>query len=175
MSWLCQAWRRSHQSRVGRGKGQWAAVVIQYARLASMQGQDPYAMLGVSRETALKGVKQAYLELARQHHPDSAGGGNEEVFKKLSAAMQAVLVEHKHMEPACSQRVRHQEYDPSFVFDFVKDSVDSAKLQQELKEVHEHMGAGGPDMGGWFFMASMMAKQERKQERRSKTSQDLKS
>ena len=49
--------------------------------------QDPYDILGVSRDADADAVKKAYRKLARQYHPDvNSDPGAQERFKEISAA-----------------------------------------------------------------------------------------
>lgn len=47
--------------------------------------EDYYRVLGVERTASPEEIKRAYRRLAHQHHPDKTGG-DEEQFKKISAA-----------------------------------------------------------------------------------------
>jgi DnaJ-class molecular chaperone len=54
---------------------------------------DPYTVLGVSRDATLQQVRSRYFELARKHHPDKLGNVSEEekknheaIFKDISNA-----------------------------------------------------------------------------------------
>jgi DnaJ-class molecular chaperone len=50
--------------------------------------EDPYKVLGLSRDATQEDIRSAYRKLARQHHPDLNPGNttSEEQFKKASAA-----------------------------------------------------------------------------------------
>ena len=48
-----------------------AAFRVDRARAASGDGDDPYAILGVTRSDSTETIKAAWRELVRQHHPDS--------------------------------------------------------------------------------------------------------
>lgn len=56
------------------------------------QKQDYYEILGVSRDAALKDVKNAYRRLAREHHPDVNPGDHtaEQRFKDINEAYQVL-------------------------------------------------------------------------------------
>ena len=45
---------------------------------------DPYATLGVGRNSTDAEIKSAYRKLAKQHHPDI--GGDQQKFAEISAA-----------------------------------------------------------------------------------------
>ncbi|MCC7356783.1 MAG: J domain-containing protein [Candidatus Doudnabacteria bacterium] len=48
---------------------------------------DPYKILGVSRNTSLKELRQAYLQLIKQYHPDiNSHSSAEEISKKINDA-----------------------------------------------------------------------------------------
>jgi molecular chaperone DnaJ len=57
-----------------------------------MATKDPYAVLGVKRDTSNKDIKKAYRKLARKYHPDVNPGNKEaeERFKEISAAFEVL-------------------------------------------------------------------------------------
>ena len=55
--------------------------------------EDYYKILGVERNASQDDIKKAYRNLAKTHHPDV--GGNEEEFKKISAAYEVLSDEQK--------------------------------------------------------------------------------
>jgi hypothetical protein len=50
---------------------------------------DPYQVLGVAHDADAKAVRQAYLALAKRHHPDAAGGAAAR-FKDAAAAFEVL-------------------------------------------------------------------------------------
>ncbi|EGD79158.1 hypothetical protein PTSG_09889 [Salpingoeca rosetta] len=132
--------------------------------LSSSGKQDPYSILGVSSEDHLDVIKSTYLDLARVHHPDVRGGGDAELFKELASAMREILVYRLQLDTKemaaegqeGKERKLYRTFDPGFVFEFVRESVDAAKLRQEVQQATRGMGKAGPDMGDWFFMAELV-------------------
>jgi len=55
-----------------------------------------YDILGVAKDADQKAIKKAYRDLAKIHHPDKEGG-DEETFKKISAAYDTLSDETKRM------------------------------------------------------------------------------
>lgn len=51
---------------------------------------DFYEILGVSRDASDKDIKSAYKKAARKYHPDNAETGNEDLFKKVGEAYEAL-------------------------------------------------------------------------------------
>ena len=51
-------------------------------------GQDPYAVLGVSRQATASEIKAAYRALVKEHHPDA--GGDEVTIVALNAAWEVL-------------------------------------------------------------------------------------
>ena len=63
--------------------------------------QDPYDVLGVSRDASDEEIKKAYRALSRKYHPDSNINNPhkdeaEEKFKEVQAAYQQIMYEKKH-------------------------------------------------------------------------------
>jgi curved DNA-binding protein len=53
----------------------------------STRNQDPYGVLGVSRDASQEDIRRAYRRLARKHHPDvNKEPGAEDRFKEISEA-----------------------------------------------------------------------------------------
>ena len=65
----------------GRGYGGGGYVPPQ----RNTQGPDPYAVLGVTRETDERAVKRAYRKLISEHHPDRLGDLPEEMRKRAES------------------------------------------------------------------------------------------
>ena len=51
-----------------------------------MASKDYYLVLGISREESPHGVRKAFRDLARRHHPDHAGPGGAPVFRDVVEA-----------------------------------------------------------------------------------------
>jgi molecular chaperone DnaJ len=61
-----------------------------------MNNENYYTTLGVSENATQDEIKKAYRKLAKENHPDK--GGDEEVFKKISTAYDAIGDENKRRE-----------------------------------------------------------------------------
>ena len=57
---------------------------------------DPYATLGVSRNSTEDVIKKAYRKLAKEHHPDK--GGDPEKFKKINKAYEQIQLNDAGMK-----------------------------------------------------------------------------
>jgi molecular chaperone DnaJ len=67
--------------------------------------QDPYEILGVSRDASMDEIKKAYRTLSRKYHPDAnINNPNkdkaEEKFKQIQQAYQQIVDEKEHPERA---------------------------------------------------------------------------
>jgi curved DNA-binding protein CbpA len=54
--------------------------------MASPEPQDPYVVLGVSRQASAEEIARAYRRAARTSHPDSNGVGSAERFRAVTDA-----------------------------------------------------------------------------------------
>lgn len=59
--------------------------------------KDYYSILGVTRSASEEEIKKAYRKLAREHHPDRAGG-NEAKFKEVTEAYQVLSDKQKRAQ-----------------------------------------------------------------------------
>ncbi|MFO8063781.1 MAG: DnaJ domain-containing protein [Spirochaetota bacterium] len=57
--------------------------------------RDPYEILGVSRYADDEEIRRAYRRLAKQEHPDTEGGGDEDYFCALNDAYEKVRTEER--------------------------------------------------------------------------------
>jgi len=53
-----------------------------------MNAENYYSILGVEETSTQEDIKKAYRKLAKENHPDK--GGDEELFKKISAAYDTI-------------------------------------------------------------------------------------
>lgn len=65
-----------------------------------------YQILGVSRTSSPKQIKQAFLQLVKQYHPDNKNG-DEELFKQVNEAYKTLSDPLKRAE--YDAEIRHQE------------------------------------------------------------------
>ena len=84
---------------------------------------DPYAVLGVTRDSDENTVKKAYKKLAMKHHPDK--GGDPEQFKRIQAAYDRIIKGGQE-----SDNSQGQEFNP---FDMFRNFFQ----QQSNKHVHD--------------------------------------
>lgn len=62
--------------------------------------EDPYKILGVSRDASEDEIKKAYRRLAKQYHPDvNKTAGAEEKFKEIQNAYQQIMDYKKNGGP----------------------------------------------------------------------------
>jgi len=54
--------------------------------MTSRELQDPYVVLGVSRQASAEEIARAYRRAARTSHPDSGGAGSAERFRAVTDA-----------------------------------------------------------------------------------------
>jgi DnaJ family protein A protein 2 len=57
---------------------------------------DPYAVLGVDKNASSAQIKKAYMQLAKQYHPDkNPDGAHADKFKEISAAYEILSNDEK--------------------------------------------------------------------------------
>ncbi len=61
-----------------------------------MNTEDYYSVLGVTEDASQEDIKKAYRKLAKEYHPDK--GGDEDTFKKISVAYDAIGDESKRRQ-----------------------------------------------------------------------------
>lgn len=65
--------------------------------LRSLDRDDPYRLLGVTPADGAERIRERYLLLARQHHPDL--GGSSEQMRALNDAYERVLEHQRRLNP----------------------------------------------------------------------------
>jgi hypothetical protein len=130
----------------------------------------PYSILGVTEVTGAtvtyKDVKDKFVKLALEHHPDSTGGGSSKQFLKIRQAFESI----KQL-PDGSCTVGDDEVDQAVWSDdslsnwFFEETGQNISFRMDFKtrkEVAEvaNMAQGGLDKGGMWEMARMVAREE---------------
>ena len=57
-----------------------------------------YQILGLNRKASQKEIKQAFISLAKQYHPDNKNGGDQELFRELNEAYKVLSDTMKRTE-----------------------------------------------------------------------------
>jgi hypothetical protein len=70
--------------------------------------------LGLPRRAGIAEIRESYIRLARELHPDATGGDEERAarFRDVSAAYELLRRYHRHLGPAGSVKRDPAEYDP---------------------------------------------------------------
>jgi DnaJ-class molecular chaperone len=76
---------------------------------------NPYSILGVQENASDEEIKKAYRRLAKQHHPDRPDG-NEEQFKRISEAYDAIKSGNVHQQQTYGPRGWNQPGPPPWPF-----------------------------------------------------------
>ncbi|MFW5842846.1 MAG: DnaJ domain-containing protein, partial [Spirochaetota bacterium] len=64
----------------------------------STMGSDPFEVLGVDSEADDEEIRKAYRRLAKQEHPDTAGSGGEESFRRVNDAYEEIKSARRRQE-----------------------------------------------------------------------------
>lgn len=89
---------------------------------------NPYDVLGVEKDADKDQIKKAYQRLSMQHHPDR--GGDEEEFKKISAAYD--LLKNGDYQEGFTHSSRHQQHGG---FQFTQADVE--ELMRRARHQHQ--------------------------------------
>src|SRR3989338_11518991 len=57
-----------------------------------------YQILGLNRKASQKEIKQAFISLTKQYHPDNKNGGDQELFRELNEAYKVLSDTMKRTE-----------------------------------------------------------------------------
>src|ERR687884_2329872 len=100
-----------------------------------------YEVLGVPREASQEEIRNAYRRLAKDRHPDRAGGSSEE-FSLLQEA-------HAVLSDPNRRRQHDEALDLAHAADELADvvDVDWSKLEDELSQKRRERESRGPRLG----------------------------
>ena len=103
-----------------------------------MEPKDYYEILGVTRETSLQGIKEAYRRLAFEYHPDR-NPGNGRAVERMKEINEAYAVVSDVDKRSRYDRLR-QEYGPSAHDQFRRDYSDNEIFRgSDINQVFEEM------------------------------------
>jgi DnaJ-class molecular chaperone len=144
-------------------------------RYPSIQGENPFDILGIPKNSSYEGVKRKFVELAMKTHPDISSkredgkeAGSVEDFIRLRQAFEAI---HKNSDGTA--RLVDDGEDSSWSDDNFKawfyeetghqDVMFAMDLatRKEVMDIAESQSQGGLDKGGMWEMARNMAEQEK--------------
>ncbi|MBK7860599.1 MAG: J domain-containing protein [Archangiaceae bacterium] len=114
----CHRWVSSMYSEVFRGDakvqarrrgeagaGAFDAVKERLERwLSALDEQDPYRLLGVSKNDSAERIRERYRELAVLNHPDR--GGSPENMQRINEAYERIALHREHRESGVSALTR---------------------------------------------------------------------
>jgi molecular chaperone DnaJ len=75
-----------------------------------MAGRDYYVILGVPRTESAAGIRSAFRDLAKKHHPDRSGAGDSEAFREAVDAYR--VLSDAALRRSYDERLRRRETAP---------------------------------------------------------------
>lgn len=129
---------------------------------------DPFRVLGVSREDPFSKVKESFIKIAMSHHPDTHGETSEEkknefreIFIRARRAFE-LLAEGPDGEILLKKEKKEMEnFDTWFKHETGHDTpfqFMDAKTMKEVAEMEDTIGHGLDRDGGMWMLASMVNK-----------------
>lgn len=114
---------------------------------------DPYAVLGVSRDATDEQIKTAYREKARKYHPDNYADNPlsdlaAEKMKEINEAYDAIMAQRRNQADDFSGGYRSADMNSNFPE--VRSLISQGKLE-EAQEVLDGVPPGSRD-AEWYFL-----------------------
>lgn len=124
-------------------------------------------MLGVSRGSSYRQVKEAFLKLALEFHPDRQGKNdnkkNSEEFIRIRKAFEVIKADSNGRAEATDEPQWSEEEFREFMVEqtseFLSFRMDH-DTRQEVIDTVDKLSPGGLDRGGTWLMARMLAERE---------------
>ena len=139
-----------------------------FASKRKRQDDDPFRILGVSKNDPFSKVKESFIKIAMSHHPDTHGAVSEEdkkefrnVFIRARKAFE-LLTEGPDGEIMFKKEKKEMEnFDAWFRHETGHDTpfkFMDAKTMKEVAEMEDTIGHGLDRDGGMWLLASMVNK-----------------
>ena len=136
---------------------------------SSRDGGDPFRILGVTKGSSYKSVKETFIKLAHKHHPDrrQSSDGSEDAAATFIRIRQAfeIIREGRNGEAEATGESQWSKEDlrdfmNEQTAEFLSFKMDHDTRKAVIKTVTD-LSPGGLDRGGTWEMARMLAQREK--------------
>lgn len=145
------------------------AVSKQYRYLSSSSSSCPFSVLGIPKSSSYKDVKQAFVKLALEHHPDTAEKKKDDntSFHDIRQAFESIVETDNGRAVLSTEDQQQQQWTDESLDEWFHQETGqhlgfhmNLKTRQQVAHVSNNMAPGGLDKGGMWAMADHIAKQQ---------------